>query len=767
MHYTTYLRWGILGGLFLIPIIPFVIADGGVGAHGSLYIRLWSSFFPYITGKNFLFRIVVGLVVLLYVVLALREPKYRPRTSMLLWATAAFVLWAGVATVFSIDPVKSFWSNFERMEGYVGLLHLFAYFVVLGAMLSAEKLWERFFNVSIAASAVQGAIALLQVSNVLGFAPSSQSGARADGTLGNATYLAVYMLIHIFLTLYMLSRRGGSARWQVLYGLALVLEVGALFFTETRGAVLGVVGGLIVAALWLVFFAREKEWQGLRRSALGSLAGVVVLAGLFFVFKDSTFIRQSPTLSRLASISLDDPTTRARLFAIWPMALQGFAESPKTVVAGWGQENFNFVFNKHYRPDMWAQEQWFDRVHNQFLDWLIAGGLPAFLLYISLYVLAAWAVLRSAVFSTPERAILLGLLAAYTFNNMFVFDNLTSSMYFFALLAFLHGVSRRELPGSIALSRPVGEHGLAVAAPIVGVVVLASMWALNAPAFSRAQTLVAAINPNVPVVQNGITVGGQKDPAQSLVEFKEALAPSLWPRSNRLGEQEAVEQLLQYASNSVAPASVNPEVKQDFFDTAFRSGKELLAQRPLDTRLNLFVGSFLSQFGKVAESLTYLEAARAASPQKQQVLFQLGITYLQVGNATQASTYLKTAFDADPSYDLARILYAGAHYYAGQNAQADAILTEKFGSPIVDDEQLLRIFVDTKQYARAGAIWQLRISKDEKNPQLYLGLASMYFQAGDMAQTIATLRRLAAVDASQAAQVQQLITQIQNGTLKP
>jgi hypothetical protein len=52
------------------------------------------------------------------------------------------------------------------------------------------------------------------------------------------------------------------------------------------------------------------------------------------------------------------------------MALKGIAERP---VLGWGQENFNYVFNKYYNPQMFGQEEWFDRTHNVVLDWLIAG----------------------------------------------------------------------------------------------------------------------------------------------------------------------------------------------------------------------------------------------------------------------------------------------------------------------------------------------------------------------------------------------------------
>ena len=185
MHYTTYLRWGALSALFLALFVPFILAAGSWGVPNL--------FFPYITGKNFAFRILIELAFLCYILLALKEPKYRPRASLIMWAVLAFVAWMAVATALSVDPIKSFWSNFERMEGYIGLLHLFLWFVVAGAVLTAENLWDRFLNTSIAAASLQGLWALMQFMGV--FAISTQSGARADTTFGNATYLAGYLLI--------------------------------------------------------------------------------------------------------------------------------------------------------------------------------------------------------------------------------------------------------------------------------------------------------------------------------------------------------------------------------------------------------------------------------------------------------------------------------------------------------------------------------------------------------------------------------------------
>ena len=473
MQYTKFLKWALLGGLGLVFFIPFIIAGG---------TTFPNMFFPYITGKNFAFRILIELLLGLYMLLALREPKYRPRASYVLWALGAFVVWVGIATIFSVDPAKSFWSNFERMEGYVTVLHLFAYFLMVGAVATAEKWWDRIFQISITAGSLQALYSLGQLLHIGGLTPSSQSGARLDGTYGNATYLAVFMLFNIFFTLFMLVRQShkrDALTSNILYGLALVLQVSVLYYTQTRGALLGFIGGLIIAGLYILWKARGGEWQRVRKVALYGLGAVAVLIVLFFALRQTSFVQHSETLSRLASISLSSNNAR---FQIWNMTYQGFKEKP---LLGWGQENFNFVFNKYYQPAMYNQEQWFDRAHNQFLDWLIAGGLPAFLLYVALFGLAVWAIIRSSVLSTPEQAILLGLLAGYAFNNLFVFDDLMSSVYFVLLLAFVHSFSGAKLPGFMFLSKPMSDRGIAVVAPIVAVAVLGGAWILNAPGIAR------------------------------------------------------------------------------------------------------------------------------------------------------------------------------------------------------------------------------------------------------------------------------------------
>jgi len=751
MQYTKYLRWVLLGGLSLIFFIPFIIADGSL---------LPNMFFPFITGKNFAFRIVVEVLLALYLILALREPKYRPKASLVLWTVLGFVGWMAVATAFSADVSKSFWSNFERMEGYVSLLHLFAYFIIVGAVATAEQWWNRLFQISIGASALMGLYGVMQLLGV--FAISTQSGSRVDATFGNAAYLAVYMLFAVFLTLFMLVRRRTEAWTQVLYGVALVLQVVTLYQTQTRGAVLGLLGGCIVAGIYIAWRAREAQWRTLRRVSLWGLGAIALLVVAFFVLRTTPVVQSSETLRRLASISLADKTTQAR-FQIWEMAWNGFKERP---VVGWGQENFSYVFNTYYQPAMYSQEQWFDRAHNQFLDWLIAGGLPAFLLYVALFGLAVWVIVRSEALSAPEQAILLGLLAAYAFNNSLVFGDLMSSVYFFLVLAFVHGLSKQPLPGWLFLSRPVSDKTIAVVAPFVVVIFAVGVWALNAPGMARAQNILTAVTTQVGVAdgKGGVTAA-PKDPKVNLADFKVAAGSGVWPGTG-LGRQEVMEQTLQFASN-VGRSSTDPALRKDSFDFAVQTGEAMLAQRKDDARLELFMGSLYTSYGKYEEGLKYLQTALAHSPAKQQIMFEVGVANLNLKRNDAALAVLKQAFESAPSNEDARTLYAIGLFYTGNKAQGDALLMEGFGSVLLDDMRLLQVYTNLKWYDRVIGIWKLRTEIYPKDSKIRVEFAKAYFAMGDTVNTIAQLKQAAALDPNIAGQVAQLITQIQNGTLKP
>ena len=146
------LKYVVLGGIFLIPFIPFIVAN--------------DFFFPFITGKNFAFRILVEIIFASWVAWALVDTSVRPRGSALVYAFVAFILSLGVSTLLAENTNKALWSNFERMEGYVTIVHLGAYFLVLTSVLNVEKLWKAFWNTSIGVSI---ALSLFGIGQIAGF----------------------------------------------------------------------------------------------------------------------------------------------------------------------------------------------------------------------------------------------------------------------------------------------------------------------------------------------------------------------------------------------------------------------------------------------------------------------------------------------------------------------------------------------------------------------------------------------------------------------
>ncbi|HYC82968.1 MAG TPA: hypothetical protein VEB60_00260, partial [Candidatus Paceibacterota bacterium] len=184
---NTKLQAIILCGLGAVLFVPLIVADG-LGSGNSVFgifniLFPFNLFFPFITGKAFLFRIITEIIFGCWLLLAWRDPSYRPQRTALAIAIGLFVSVIGLADVLGANPGRSFWSNFERMEGYVTLLHLAAYFIVLVSMVKTEKLWNRFLSLLLAVGVVQGAYGLFQIAGLIDI---RQGGTRLDGTFGNA-----------------------------------------------------------------------------------------------------------------------------------------------------------------------------------------------------------------------------------------------------------------------------------------------------------------------------------------------------------------------------------------------------------------------------------------------------------------------------------------------------------------------------------------------------------------------------------------------------
>ena len=109
----------------------------------SFLIISATTYFPFIVGKYVFFRILVEVLTFLYIILIILDKSYRPKLSKIFIFLSLFVFFALLSTVFGADPYRSFWSNYERMEGFLTLIHYFAFFVIISGVFKEEKDFER------------------------------------------------------------------------------------------------------------------------------------------------------------------------------------------------------------------------------------------------------------------------------------------------------------------------------------------------------------------------------------------------------------------------------------------------------------------------------------------------------------------------------------------------------------------------------------------------------------------------------------------------
>ncbi|HUY62275.1 MAG TPA: O-antigen ligase family protein [Candidatus Paceibacterota bacterium] len=710
-------RWVALGALFLVPFAPLIVTN--------------TYFFPFITGKAFYFRILIEIAVAAWAVLALLDKRYRPRFSWIGVAVVAFVAWMFVADLFAVNVAKAFWSNFERMEGWVLLIHLLGFFVALSAVLRVEKKWRLWFYTSLGVAVIVSIHGILQQ---LGVMPIHQGSTRIDASFGNSAYFAIYLLFNVFIASWLaLTERLKWLKWSLI--IFAVVEAVLIILTETRGTVLGLTGALLLAALLTAFTAGGRA----RRYATWAIGIILVIAGGFYLARDTAFVQDNHSLQRIASISLQAGDVR---FTIWHMAFEGVLERP---ITGWGQEGFNYVFDKFYDPSLYNQEPWFDRAHNAFIDWLVQGGIPAFLLYLSLFGSTIWLLWRRSELSRPERIALTAALAGYACHNLFVFDNLYSYVYFFAILALVDSQVSRPFAKLEALPEMEPGNGMVVALPIAAIIAGVLIWYVNWTGMMASAELITAISPSA------------SGPAANIATFEDlANHPAF-------AAQEVREQLVSFAAQVVQDPNATTQDKQQVATLAITEMQKQVEAYPLDTRERLQLVYAYRIAGDNADALTQVEAAEKLSPTMESVWIEAGAIEWDLNDSKAAQQDFNTAYQLGPEFpDLAAYAAAG-DIVAGDTATADKLLMSAYGTTTVDSDILAVAYYRASDWPKLIALWKLRAAKPGADVQTWFSLAAAYYTAGDKRDTIATLQTIGTLFPDASSSVAAAMAQVLGG----
>ena len=538
------------------------------------------------------------------------------------------------------------------------------------------------------------------------------------------------MLFHMFIAGWLFVRTK-STNLRYVYG-ALFFAFGfVLLRTGTRGATLGFMGGSVLAFAYLTLMlpkgASIKKW------AAGGLAAIVLAAGSLWVMRDQSFVKENVVLSRLTNITLSEGSIR---FAVWKVALQGVKERPWL---GWGQENFSYVFNKYYEPTLYAAEPWYDRTHNIFMDWLIAGGILGLFAYLGILATALWyvhvkpmwgrfvrGVREDRHFSVAEQSLILGLLAAYTFHNLFVFDNLASWIFYGVILALIHSRVAEPIAAfqKFSIRQDTWERILVPFGLLASVVVA---YMINTPGILAAQDIIDGYR--------------AQTTAKSLETFGKALD------RGSFAEQEIVEQMAQVGVQRIATSGMSAAEKDELVRKTSAALRDLAMHKPGDARLHMITGVFYRAAGEFDLALEELDKAKQLSPRKQALYVEEGLVFLNKGEKEAALESYRTAYELDTRSDLNRVRLAAVLAFLEDDAgsaeildmsdlEADRTLRDVFTT----DEMSLQLYHEAKRFDIVEYIFEKRREATPTDTVVRTNLAALYYEMGDKEKAIAVLR---------------------------
>ncbi|MBC7074169.1 O-antigen ligase family protein [Candidatus Parcubacteria bacterium] len=420
--------------VFAVLFVPLILAS--------------NTYFPFISPKTFYFFFISELLFFIWLILAFLDKRYRPKPNLVLFALVVFLVSFILSTIFGIDPEYSFWSKFERATGLLFHLHLFGFFLALSSLFSFED-FKKFFLVSIAISAFVGILGILFV---------TLEATRRGSTIGNESFLGTYLLINLFFALYLSFDKDSFVKnfaklnfififISLVFGGVIISKktfpqlILALFFTEgMRAAKISTYGGLIFFFFLFLFFKSQNKFF---RVLLSLIIFLSLFAGAYFAIS-FTFGIENPLYQLLKQKT---NSLGGRMFA-WKVSKEAFKEKP---ILGWGPENFEFAFLKHYHPCFGTKEcgsdVWYDRAHNIIWDTLVAQGILGlacyfFVLFCLIFVLWGNYFKEKKDFILP--AVFTSLFGTHFLQNLTVFDMICSFVLLFLTFAFIANLGKEK-----------------------------------------------------------------------------------------------------------------------------------------------------------------------------------------------------------------------------------------------------------------------------------------------------------------------------------
>jgi len=363
---------------------------------------------------------------------------------------------------------------------------------------------------------------------------------------------------------------------------------------------------------------------------------------------------------------------------------------------------------------------------------IAAGGILGFLAYLSIFFALAYYLLvkphrkseedvpESQQFTVAERAVLIGLIVAYFTHNLVVFDNIVSFIFFGVTIALIHG--RISTPIKSIEEFDIDPRIVTnIAAPVVVVLMGLGIYFVNVPGITAASSIIDALTAS--------TIPDRLDKMEEAID------------ADSFAYQEIVEQLAQQGMQIAGNPNIPNEAKREFIQTAEEELLNLVAYKPGDTRVHVFISGFYRNIGDVKNAKKHIDIARSLSPTKQTIILEQGIIAYQMGDFEAMHDYFKEAFELQEENTQARIFYATSLMYIDRADEVEALLqTQKHFEQFAMNDFALQTTNQSGQLDLLMRMFEVRIQERPKNAQQYASLAFLKYQSDDTEGAIEVLR---------------------------
>jgi len=729
------LRRVYLIGFFLILALPL------------LNLPPWFS--PPDWGKIIFFRIALSILIFFFVWQILYQKNrlsviqrrfQRVSASSVFWLLLSLFGIFLLATIFSLDRNFSLWGSPYRAGGFINFA-FYIIFAILTFLILRKSDWQKIWNFAIIIGVLVSLIAIFQQFGL--FSKIFVSFAwRAPSTIGGPSFLAIYLLLLSFLTL-SFGIKGKKYLKKIFYFLTFLLFLFVIIFiTKTRAAYIGLAAGF----LWLLFFYPKKL---VLFKILAAVFLVLAIFGFYFLKTHpeiSLFEKKSlPQIivNRVLNISFSVEMSRV---SAWRISFQALQNRP---ILGYGPENFSIGFDKYYDPSLpgmrkgtyYQPSSWWDKAHNFIFDIGVTAGIPALIIYLSLFGVLFFQLQKLKKRPEASPVLLHGIqttFLAYLVANLFSFDAFSSYIILFSLFGFsLHLINtdtnlrteqkltnkKIQKPGLWRLQEYRGA--------VISVLFICLIWFIW--------------NYNLKPLQINTEIN------LALYELKEGYCERALARLEKISPTHSFLDnylRLKYVDIIEECIKKKPELTGSLAPKATEILKENIKIRTYYTRNWLLLGGYTNVLieknprPELAEGLKdeanyYFERAFELSPKRQEIFIEwikadlLTKEYQKAKEKSQKCIGLNEKIGDCWWYLSLSNLYLGEKNKAKENIE---IASQK-GYSINSKPSLLqlaKVYGELKDYQELVKIYPKIIAKDPANAQYHASLAFVYKELGDI-----------------------------------